>query len=149
VRSVSHLLKKRSAEQGLHFRIGCNKFGQKVFLRPGESSSDVVGHVEFEHVMMRLSNLLQMLVLTAEEFRTEFLGKSGPSKLIASLRGCAQCGSFEQEDGRPLRNEHCEHCELTYYCCRDPKAKGEPKHLTTCPSYCRSVNEKLPRMPLP
>lgn len=142
VRCVSHLLKKGSAEQGLHYRIGCNEFGQKVFLRPGESSSDVVGHVDFDNMMMRLSDLLMTLVLTAEEFRKEFLGKSGPSKLIATIFGCAHCGSFEQEDGRPLRDEHCGHCKLAYYCCADHKALGEPKHLTICASYRRSVSDR-------
>ena len=138
MRCVSHLLKKASAEQGLHYRIGCNEFVQKVFLRPEESLADVVGHVDFENMVMRLNDLLMTLVLTAEEFRKEFLGKSGPSKLIASIRGCAHCGSFEQEDGRPLRDEHCEHCKLVYYCCANHKAQGGPKHLTTCASYRRS-----------
>ena len=132
VRTIADKLIRDAAERGLHFHISSHLFGQKVFLRPGEQVAGTVVAFEFEHIMLRLSYLLQFCVLTADEFRTEFLKKSVPSKLAATIMGCVTCGAFERPDGRPLR-EFCSVCKCAYYCSAQHKADDARSHVQICP----------------
>lgn len=127
---------KRGTQRALYVTMG-EKAGQMFVVKPGAIAS-VQGMIDngamvwadvADHTLTRQSIILQTLLVFADGYRQDILGRKD-SKYLATSTGCLNCGSMTREDGGKLLL--CNSCGMAAYCSRECQKADWKVHKPDC-----------------